>query len=80
MTKVTLKRLLFLALLVTVAHASTSQAEEILYDCCGNEKSVLDNECRYTNRNSTCTYGADCNGDTYGACCIQGCYKIFENE
>lgn len=80
MTTMTLRRLLFLALLVTVAYASTSQAEPILYNCCGSEKSVLENECRYTNRDSNCGFDADCKGDTYGACCVDGCFKLSDYE
>lgn len=73
MDKSTIKRLMFLALLVSVVYATTSGAQTALYNCCGNEESKMENECRYTNRDTTCGYDADCKGDTYGACCPDGC-------
>ena len=60
----------------TFAYAMTAQGGEIgEYSCCGNEESAIQSECRYLDRGQTCSYDADCGGDTYGACCSQACVK-----
>jgi len=70
-------RLIVLGLIATGAYATTTSADETLYNCCGNEKSALEERCRFTNRDSNCDYPADCKGDTYGDCCIEGCLKAI---
>lgn len=76
MTIRSLGRLVLLAVLVSVAYAGTARADEELYNCCGNEEGAVDKACRYTNRNTTCSFPADCKGDEYGTCCPDGCFKM----